>query len=430
MGRWIKDGSILLLKELFIVAIGAVVGVAALALSYLVSHDALFGKVRESAMTLYRENLGHHVWADAPETMLDVYTDGMIINEAYTYGENGVTDIFLNPFMEVDGTNPTNSLYEVTALANDQFEIKYYGRYWQGYLVIIRPLLLFFNYTDIRRLNMIVQFLLVFRFIRCAACRDEYRILIPFLGMYFFLSPVTLCSSLQYSPCFYITMLMLLVLLEGREKAWGTKNPYLFLAGGILTAYFDFLTYPMITLGVPLLACLALDRECLFSLRRALRDMVLYTISWGIGYVGMWSAKWVLSSVFAGENVLANAMEQVKYRSGHFSGGYSLQMCLQYIFKSIDLRMLLLLFTALIVVFLLTNRRRLGIGFPPGLAVAFPVCFYPLIWYYFTLHHSTDNSYFTWREMAISVFGFLLIVESVLTGKHKTEDVKNQQSVL
>lgn len=407
----IRSKGILIIKELLIVAISVFIGVALLAVTYLLSHDAMFENVWESAITLYREELGHHIWEDAPETMLDVYTDGMIMNEAYTYGEDGITDIFLNPYMVVDGTNPVNSLYEVVALANDHYEIHHYGRYWHGYLVIIRPLLLFFHYTDIRRLNMMLQIFLVFFFLWKAARSDDQRIVIPFLGMYLFLSPVTLFGSLQYSPCFYVTMCMLIILLVWRDRLNDNRRNYLFLLAGILTAYFDFLTYPFFTLGVPLLAYLGLERECLLSAKRAAKDTFFHTMSWGIGYVGMWGSKWILASLFTEENIILNAVEQLEYRSGHFSSTKSIGETLWYNFKSVDFKSLIIMMVLLlgfIVAFSVKNHCLLKKNILPSLGIMLLVSLYPFVWYYFTMHHSTDNSYFTWRELAISVFGILM----------------------
>lgn len=408
----IRNKGILLIKELLVVGMSAFLGVALLAMTYFLPEDAMFENVRESAITLYREELGHHIWEDAHETMLDVYTDGMIMNEAYTYADHGKTDIFLNPFMVVDGTNPANSLFEVVALANDTYEIHHYGRYWHGYLVIIRPLLLFFHYTDIRRLNMMLQIFLVFFFLWKAARSDDQRIVIPFLGMYLFLSPVTLFGSLQYSPCFYVTMCMLIILLVWKERLNDTRRNYLFLLAGILTAYFDFLTYPFFTLGVPLLAYLGGGgRECLLSAKRAAKDTFFYTMSWGIGYVGMWGSKWILASLLTEENVIQNALEQLKYRSGHFAGKKSMGETLLCIQKSIDFKSLLIMMVLLlgfIVGFRVKNHCSLKKNMLPSLGIMLLVSLYPFVWYYFTMHHSTDNSYFTWRELAISVFGILM----------------------
>ncbi|MCM1268383.1 MAG: hypothetical protein NC302_10800 [Bacteroidales bacterium] len=425
MDAW-KRGGIFLIKEFFILVICVFVGIALLAGAYLVPPKYIFQNVNESAITLYRENLGRHVWEDARETMLDIYTDGLIINEAYTYGEDGRTDIFLNPYMTVDETNPMNSLYEVAALANDDYEIVHYGRYWHGYLVIIRPLLVLLNYVDIRRLNMMLQIILVFFFVWETAKNKGggLRILIPFLGMYLFLSPVTLFGSLQYAPCFYIMMVMLIVLSVWKDRLNDEKRLYLFLLAGILTAYFDFLTYPFVTLGVPLLAYLGLERECLLSAKRALRDVFFYTLSWGFGYVGMWSAKWVAASLLTEENIILNALEKLKFRSGHFESGNSMRNLFHYMSQALDPKMtsvMLVLLLAFIVVLRIKEKRPFEKGMLPGICAMLLVSLYPFVWYYCTLYHSTELYYFTYRELGISVFGILMMASTGM-GSELQED--------
>lgn len=240
-----KNTLILFTKELGIVSLCAILGVAALAVTYLIPNRYMQENVWASSIALYKEGLGAHVWQDIEETMLDNY----IINN--------------------------------------------YGRYWHGYQTLLRPLLCFFTYSDIRHINMIVQLVLAFGFVCILAESKERVYVIPFFGLYIFLSPVSLFSSLQYSPCFYIMMLALFGLFLGRRRWTDTGRNYLFLLAGVLTAYFDFLTYPFITLGVPLIAYLAFEDRRLVTRQIDMRkNMLLYTFSWGIGYVGMWSAKW------------------------------------------------------------------------------------------------------------------------------------------
>lgn len=282
MVQYMKKATLLLLRKIIILGICLFVGIALLAGSYLITQRSMFQNVWESAITLYREGLGRYIWEDSKETMLDNFTDGLILNEAYTYDEDGVLDILLNPCMQVDETNPMNSLYEVVALANDDFETNYYGRYWHGYLAVIRPLLLFFNYTEIRHLLMMLQLFLILFFLWKAARSDEIEAVIPLIGFWLFLSPATLFGSLQYAPCFLITMLMLIVLYRWKEGT-SIRRSDLFLLAGIATAYFDFLIYPLVTLGVPLLFYLSMDRACLLSAKRALQNVLTLSFSWGGG---------------------------------------------------------------------------------------------------------------------------------------------------
>lgn len=254
-----KETLVLWMKELGMVFICAILGVAALVVTYFVPQDRMRENVYKSSITLHREGLGAYIWQDIVETELDNYTDGLILNVSYTESKDGRRDILLGTHARVENINPMESLYEVIAQANDNYYIRDYGRYWHGYQVLMRPLLCFFTYSDIRHINMILQMLLVFGFVCLLAGTKERVFILPFVGVYLFLSPVSLCSSLQYSPCFYIMMLMLYALLIGKEKMTDTRRNYLFVVSGILTAYFDLLTYPFITLGVPLIASLAFD---------------------------------------------------------------------------------------------------------------------------------------------------------------------------
>lgn len=69
---------------------------------------------------------------------------------------------------------------------------------------------------------------------------------------------------------------------------------------------------------------LVLDGNCLPEKQRSSwKNLFLHTLSWGIGYVGMWSSKWVIASVLTGENIIYDAFSQIAYRSGYFTEKHS-----------------------------------------------------------------------------------------------------------
>ncbi len=185
----------------------------------------------------------------------------------------------------------------------------------------------------------------------------------------------------------------------------------MFVLSACLTAYFDLLTYPLVTLGIPLIAHLALDRECMASLKKGLKDVIWYTISWGIGYVGMWSSKWVIASILTDEDVIQGAIDQVKHRTGHFNEDYTWFSTLKLNLGACNTKAMLAVFVCLGVYMVIAGvirYRKTGTKMLPGTAAILAVAAYPFLWYYCTLNHSSAHSYFTWRELAISVFGIFM----------------------
>ncbi len=265
----------LLVKEIFILMACVAAGLIALILVYFIPRHYMHDNVYESAIVLHNKGLGAHVWENIEETMLDIFTDGLLLNVSYTETEDGRTDILLNTNVEVDGRNPMDSFYEMLVMANDNYIIEHYGRYWHGYQIILRPLLCLFTYSDILQINMILQLALVFVLIGILIKSENWILIVPFFGMYIFLSPVSLFSSLQYSPCFYVMMFALIVIFGLGKNMHDTSRNILFLVAGIATAYFDLLTYPLITLAVPLIACLSYDSRWLSATKKKV---------WGGGY--------------------------------------------------------------------------------------------------------------------------------------------------
>lgn len=218
-----KNIGKLLAKEVAIVMVCAVLGVMALTATYFVRQRDMYDNVKESAIILHNKGLGAYIWETIRATELDIYTDGLMLNVAYTETKDGLRDILLGTRVKVGDINPMESLYQVVALGNSDYWVKNYARYWHGHQILLRPLLCFFTYADILQINMVLQLALVFTFVYILVRDGHKAFLIPFWAMYIFLAPVTLFSSLQFSPCFYIMMLTMLALVLWREHLGGGK---------------------------------------------------------------------------------------------------------------------------------------------------------------------------------------------------------------
>ena len=224
----------------------------------------------------------------APEersARLDGFTDAIMLQTAvYVQNENPMKAAMRNDRMEFSEgkLDPAGSLKQYV-YGNRSGYVVSYARYWHGYLLFLKPLLLFFSLSDIRMMNAAFQLILAAGVLLLAFRKQGLRLALPMGLALLVINPISTALSMQFSSIYYLTLLGLLVMLltESWDRPWG----YLvFLILGIGTAFFDFLTYPACAVGI----CLAL--QALMS-RTDGKTRLLKTIgsgaAWAFGYDGM-----------------------------------------------------------------------------------------------------------------------------------------------
>lgn len=284
-----------------------------------------------------------------------------------------------------------------------------YARYWHGYNIITRILLVFCNILQIRYLLMMTFYLLFG--ITCIQIYKRFKLAgaIPFILGMVCIYPNTVNTSLQFSSVFLLTLIFSNIVLFFYEKL--NKNMVLaFFIFGSVTNFFDLLTTPIVTLGVPLLFLLLLSQD---SLKKKFTLVLKNSISWGAGYGLTWASKWIIGSLILGKNVLLEAQESISIRTSG-TESYVLDRKFAYltnwqnIVPPFSIKYAVVIFLLLgIILFLLCRSskdiRKKTIGFVPLLAVGT----YPFIWYYVLGNHSQVHHFFTYRTQLIFVLAIL-----------------------
>ena len=127
-----------------------------------------------------------------------------------------------------------------------------YARYWNGYQVLLRPLLMVANYSQIRTMiNAVCIFLLIAAFCQIRKSINTW-IASAFVLSMLLVRFIVVSVSMQYASCFIIMMIAMIVMLRGLDKGMSeTKLCLLFTVVGSVTNFVDLLTVPAITVGVP-----------------------------------------------------------------------------------------------------------------------------------------------------------------------------------
>lgn len=336
----------------------------------------------------YRMISGVSVWA------LDNNTDEIMLSEAYTRdSDSPIVSTMNSLYKYCDHTDHILCLNSVGGTNSPVTTKTYdYGRYWHGYLLTLRPLLVFLDYHKIRILTAIAFFLSllwscigVFR--RCPAVYGWLYLLIVCA---FSLPAVPL--SLQYFTCHFITFTAIGLLTSFPSLTKGTALPVFFFCIGMVTVFFDFLTTPTMTLCFPMIICMGMRVR-----QWKPADVVALSFYWGAGYALLWAAKWVLASTLTETNYFADAFESMALRTG---GGIVMTYS-----KLILVGLFIILFDELISRLLKPHKSSGGRHLYLLLIAAIP----PL-WFLILLNHSFHHFWFTYRAMAASVFAVCLFI--------------------
>lgn len=307
-------------------------------------------------------------------------------------------------------------------------DMQNYARYWHGYVVILRPLFQLINYFDFRVLNCLAQITLIVMTVFLVWKEfGRKRYVFGLLTSYALLTPLALFFSLQYFWIVYIAFLSICLVIWRKE--WLLQKSryfYLFQLLGMLTAYFDYLTFPLLTWGFPLLWWIAACGDKM-SGRERLKKTVFSGFAWLLGYGGMWGAKWLIASPVLGYNVVKEALSQIFMRTGEVDnivqevmGAYQRYEVLYTNWRHFEYGIYMLILTCWM---LWAVYRSIRFGWKKSTEG----CAYLLIalsspmWYFVLANHTIIHHFFTHRIYAVGILALLLYICEAF--HEKQEDV-------
>lgn len=348
---------------------------------------------------------------------MDTYTDALILNEIYySSKQSSVNTVMMVPCLG-DENNQTEWLQKV--VTGTMEPIHNYPRYWHGTTWLTRWLMLFCGrYANIQLLlfytSSIAIFLLFF-----FLCKKRKTVLAVALFVSMLLLKVYSAQfSLHLYPVLFIAVIASILSLF--VKSQSNQLMLLFVTGSI-TAYFDLMTTPLLTLGVPLLVILS-DKEIQQeSIPLICRRIFLLSLLWGIGFAFTWAAKWVIATWVTGTDVIADAIGTGLYRVNGdipFMPTYTVWDALYVNLSKCPLGLILAVVVVLIAIACFAFKK-IGIK----MAVVYSiVALFPLIWYVVISNHSAVHCWFTYRLLIVTVAGVLMAVGSLIDW----DKIKNQ----
>ena len=375
--------------------------------TYTLPSSLIADNVIASAQQLQHEGQAAHL-INSRLGRLDNYTDALMLNLAISSDtKHPLRSAMLNPYYDNDDEDVAKSV-NTERVAHGQtngLEKRFYGRYWQGYLVTLKPMLILFSLHGLRIVNCLLMLLLSLATLWLIWQKigkvEALLFLLSLLLVYFPVVPF----SLQYSTCFYLMFLSMLavMLYPGLTSTSRSLALTFFIIGGI-TSFFDFLTTPQLTLGMPLLVCLLIQRK------QEMRTIIIASIAWGIGYALLWASKWVIGYGLTGFNLLADAAEQIGVRTSQQYYGIELTIptMLQFIIFGEERPLgwkIPALILALSIAYIFLQK---GLKVQRQCLWLLLIAMIVPVWFLLMRQHSIMHLWFTLRAFLVTIYSLLL----------------------
>lgn len=363
------------------------------------------------------------------------FTDSIMINESYSIDntnpifsymavrknfKDGITSKQLEDTNgELISMSSRDGYYDPVGELNDFLDNKIdtsieYARYWHGYLPFLRVLLIFFNISEIRILLFIlfVALFLILIVLLKKKLGNIISIIFAFSLLcyeYFFVS-----YSLESAPIFIVMMISCIVLLLFIDKI---KNIHLtFFVIACISNFVDFLTVPLITLGMPLfIYILYKQKNGNLEIKESMKIVILSCISWACGYALTWVSKWILYDVLFNKNLIISAVSQVLYRSSSSNAliTYSIFDVLKLFICNSFIYFMIFVWAIIVFIFLLSLKYKACfkasyLDYFKEVAPIMLISILPFLWYIVLTNHTVLHTHFVYRHMLVFLTGLLL----------------------
>lgn len=311
-----------------------------------------------------------------------------------------------------DGWHPGESLVDYLYGVEQTREVEY-SRYWHGYLVVLKPLLFLTSVNTIRLINACLQLFMVGWCVILMTKKKEDGLAYAFLGALPFLYFVSTFASLSQSICLYLMLLAVMILLAFDNSLYKNKLfGIYFLLVGMATAYFDFLTYPLITLGFPLCIYLSLHGE---NCKKNCFQMFRLSAEWTVGYAWMWISKWMITDLLTDSHTIRDALRTILARTdsadGYGRGAGFIKVLFSNLQPYMNWAYIILLIMFIIIALLKVIQMKKCVIRLKKAVPYFILSMYPLVWWFLAQNHAEEHWMFTCKIVSISVFALLTGVQ-------------------
>ncbi|MBR0397652.1 MAG: hypothetical protein IJI10_05205 [Eubacterium sp.] len=358
----------------------------------------------------------------AQSSRLDYYADCVTLSIAYyLHGEHPLESAMWANYYG-NNSNMMNQ-YLLETVQTDVEPDQEYLRYWHGNAAAMRYLHLFWNIKTIYMLHTVLMAALILILLwilwKNGMRGEAVAFILAMVSAAVWIVPWCLEYTYAFLCMLVAAIIGTLLALRGKDYWIGS----LFMITGMVTVFFDFLTTETLSLLIPLLLILRIQRKEK-SVKQLWLTAVKYCAMWLIGYLGMWVMKWALASVILHIDVMPYVRGHIVERlnayvaSYYVTGNFYLDALVKNLLKIFPLEYgffgKVLIFALVFGLFILPvalgriNLREKING--KRIALYAVLGFVPYVRYLVVTNHSFVHCFFTYRSQAATVLAICLIM--------------------
>lgn len=433
-----KEKLINIAKYILLILVLIIIYMLLLILTNKIPSSMLEENIKESAQILEEEGERKEVNLGYKKEYVFNFSDALMLNMAYSVDSNKPIEAMLlsrkdyipnvtkteNTKATINiGTDPrfidfktgdVSLTKELNHFINTKdMETSYeYARYWHGYMIFLRPLLIIFNIQQIRILFTIILVGLSLVLLYLLYKKINLITAISFALGLFSCSIFIVGQSLSEIPVFIVTLITSIILLLKKDV---NKNlGIIFFIGGSLIGSMDLLTEPLIPLLIPITVYfLIAQKQEKMNWKDALKKYIYLCFIWVVAYIATWMLKWVILDIVKNRGIFAQALDQILVRSASKTMTYKATLKRIYVhFSPSSLYMVLIPMIIIIIIGTIKEKNKKS---------KIQICLLPFIinmvapfvWYFVIKNHSYIHPFFAYKLLFISVTNAFIIVANV-----------------
>ena len=403
-------------KYILTFTITVIICIISFILVSMIPNNLIKKNINESANYIYHLPVFMYVGNSTNKTnLVNNHPDPITLNLTYSLNpKKPITSIFLTKYYST-GKYLESINFREKAIHNYKPNKEYY-RYWHGNIVIVKLLLLIFNYKEMLVfLSSILVVLIIL--ITCQLFKRDKILAIIFLIANILVKVYITFFHLSYLYMFLLSYILTLIsfkLINAKEE----KIYKFFIIGGVLANFFDFLTTETLVFTLPFLVIFYFRYKDKKVTKKTIYFFIKSLLCCVLSYSFMWISKWLILIIFFNQSPTSFLSEHVgdilvnnnTYKLGFFDSILYNIKCIVPLCYLSDLFMIIGIIIYIIYIVINFIRKK----FKLFELILVLISLVPLVRYVGLFNHSYGHFYFTYRALLPSVMiCLLLIVRSI-----------------